>query len=246
VLFAGLTLVSSGAVDQIDTDRLAGSILLALVVVEVPVALFLLARGGVPREILAGVGAVILIALAFAGRLGQEDYLDLRYSSAAPDYPRDEQPAIELGQGLGAAYDWARDIRNQQIALSGTTGALFQYGLWGLDSSNDVRYLGERGGRGSFHEIAECPEWIAAVNEREYDFVVTTPAYDQDNPQGATSPVERTWIAAEPGVNRVAGAGLVDVWELTRPVDPSACARVVPSPPPPGPPPETPLPPATD
>ena len=37
------------------------------------------------------------------------------------------------------------------------TGALFQYGLWGRDSSNEVRYLGERGDRGAFDEIAAAP-----------------------------------------------------------------------------------------
>jgi hypothetical protein len=226
VVFAGLTVVSSGAVEEIDTDRLAGSILLGLVVVALPVALWLLARGGIPRVVLAGVGAVVLIAVAFAGRLGQEDYEELRYSSAAPDYPRDEQPAIELGQGLGAAYDWARGIRDQRIALSGTTGALFQYGLWGPDSSNDVRYLGQRRDRGAFDEIAECPEWIGAINSGDFDYVVTTPTYHQDDPEAATLPEQRSWIAAAKA-RRVAGAGLVDVWQLDRPLDPAACGAVV-------------------
>ncbi|MGH2984921.1 MAG: hypothetical protein ACRDK5_11855 [Solirubrobacterales bacterium] len=228
VIFAALTVVSSGAVEQIDGDRIPGTALLALVVIGLPVAFFLLARSGVPREVLAGVGAVALIALAFAGRIVQEDYLERRYSSAAPDYPRSEQPAIELGQGLGAAYDWARGTRNQGIALSGTTGALFGYGLWGEDSSNDVRYLGERGDRGSFRAIAECPEWVSAINHGDFDYVVTTPEYHQDDPEAATVPRERAWIDADPRAQRIAGAGLVDVWQLGGPLDPAACADAVP------------------
>jgi hypothetical protein len=181
-----------------------------------------------------------------AGRFSQEDYLELRYSSAAPDYPRTEQPAIELRQGLGAAYDWARGIRNQEIALSGTTGALFQYGLWGPDSSNPVAYLGEKGDRGSFREIAECPEFVAAINTGDYDFVVTTPAYNQDDPEAATVPRERAWIEVEPTVRRVAGAGLVDVWELAGPLDPATCNAIAPPGELPAGPPFLPLPPATD
>jgi hypothetical protein len=226
-VFTALTVVSSGAVEQIDYDRIPGTALLAVVAIGLPVAFFLLARSGVPRWVLAGVGAVALIALAFTGRIVQEDYLELRYSSGAPDYPRSEQPAIELGQGLGAAYDWARGTHNQGVALSGTTGALFGYGLWGEDSSNAVRYLGERGDRGSFRAISECPEWVGAINNGDFDYVVTTPEYHQDDPEAATVPRERAWIDAEPGAKRIAGAGLVDVWRLGGPLDPATCAAVV-------------------
>ena len=143
-----------------------------------------------PRGALLAAGAVALIGLAVVGRSAQEDYLELRYSSAAPDYPRGEQPAIELGQGLGAAYDWARGIRNQEIGLSGTTGALFGYGLWGPDASNPVRYLGERGDRGSFREITECPELIGAINQDgDFDFVVTTPGVPPGRSRGGDGAV---------------------------------------------------------
>jgi hypothetical protein len=226
LVFAALIVVSAGAVERIDTDRIPGSVVLALAVVAVPIALALLARRGVSQTALAGVGAAILIALAVAGRFEQKDYLELRYSSAAPDYPVDEYPGSELGQGLGAANDFARQTRDRSIALSGTMGALFQYGLWGEDASNDVTYIGERGDRGSFREIPECPEWIGTINEGDYDFVITTPAYDQDNPESSVVPVQRSWVAAAENVKRVAGANLVDVWQLTGPLDPIACGRV--------------------
>jgi hypothetical protein len=228
VFFAALTVVSSGAVEELDTDRIPGTALLAVAVIALPLALYLLGRRGVPRGALLAAGAVALIGLAVAGRFSQEDYLELRYSSAAPDYPSSEQPAIELGQGLGAAYDWARGTRNQDIALSGTTGALFGYGLWGPDASNAVRYIGEHGSRGSFRQITECPEFIGVINHGNFDYVVTTPEYHQDNPEAATVPRERAWIKAEPGAKRVAGAGLVDVWQLGGPLDPAACVASLP------------------
>jgi hypothetical protein len=105
-------------------------------------------------------------------------------------------------------------------------GALFQYGLWGEDATNDVRYVGQRDDRGSFHEIGECPEWIGALNRGDYDYVITTPRYDQDNPAADVVPVEQSWIAAAGNVSRVAGANLVDVWQVTGPLDPAACGKV--------------------
>ena len=103
-------------------------------------------------------------------------------------------------------------------------GALFQYGLWGGNSNNDVRYIGQKGPRGSFDEIPQCPEWIGALNDGDFDYVITTPTYHQDDPAADTAPVQRDWISRTGGAKRVAGAGLVDVWKITGPLDPTACA----------------------
>jgi hypothetical protein len=232
-IFAVLVVVSAGAIGAIDTDRIPGTAALALTVVALPVLLVFLARRGLPPVPLAGIGLAALIALGIFGRFAQDHYLDERYSSTAPDYPKTEQPAVELGQGLGAAYDWARGTRDLRIGLSGTMGALFQYGLWGEDSSNDVRYVGERGPRGSFDEIPECPEWIAALNDGGYDYVITTPTYHQDDPAADTAPVQREWISHAVNVQRVAGAGLVDIWRVTGPLNPTTCAATATAAPPP-------------
>jgi hypothetical protein len=223
-VFAVLIVVSSGAIGAIDTDRIPGTIALALAVIALPLFLALLSRRGLAPVPLAGIGLAAVIALAVFGRMAQTHYLDERYSSTAPDYPKTEQPAVELQQGLGAAYDWANGTRDLRIALSGTMGALFQYPLWGGDSSNQVTYIGEHGPRGSFNEIPECPEWIAALNDGDFDYVVTTPTFHQDNPAADTAPVQREWIARAGNVKRVAGAGLVDVWKITGLLAPEACA----------------------
>lgn len=228
-LFAALTALNVIHLEPIETDRLAGGLLLAAAVVGLPVAAVLLARAGAPVVPLAAGVGVLVVALALAGRAVQDDYLDQRYSSRAPDYPRDEQPAVELQQGLGAVYDWARASGGVRIGLAGTTGALFQYGLWGPDSSNEVRYIGERGERGAFREIAECPEWIAAANGGEFDFIVTTPEYDQDDPESAVQPAEFAWLDRAPAVRRIGGTGLVDIWQIgRRPLDPAACEGALP------------------
>jgi hypothetical protein len=226
VLFAVLAVVSADVVGTIDGDRIPGTLLLAAAVVLLPPALVLLSRRGVPRLAVAGIAAAALAGLVFVGNAAREDYLDVRYSDAAADYPTSEQPAIELDQGLGAAYQWARETEDEDIGLVGTTGALFQYGLWGPDSSNSVRYLGQREDRGAFEEIAACPEFLAAVNERDFDYVVTTPDYDQDDPTAAVLPIQRAWLAAAPNAERVAGENLVDVWRLDGMLDPAACEQV--------------------
>jgi hypothetical protein len=228
-IFAVLIVVSAGAVGAIDTGRIPGSAALALAVVALPLLLLFLSRRGLAPVPLAGIGLAALIALAIFGRMAQTHYLDERYSSMAPDYPKTEQPAVELDQGLGAAYDWARGTHDLKIALSGTMGALFQYGLWGGDSSNDVTYIGQHGPRGSFNEIPRCPEWIGALNDGDYDYVITTPTYHQDDPAADTAPVQRNWISHAGNIQRVAGAGLVDVWKVTGPLHPLACAAGLPA-----------------
>ncbi|MDP9189802.1 MAG: glycosyltransferase family 39 protein [Actinomycetota bacterium] len=247
-LFGLLIAVAAGAAEGgqvlLDTDRVPGSLLLALALVGLPAGLVLLRRRGIPRAALAAAALVPLLALVALGVGAREDYLELRYSADAPDYPSAEQPALELAQGLGQAYEWAREVEDSKIALSGTTGALFQYGLWGRESSNEVVFVGRREDRGAFSEFAECPEWIAALNAGDYDYLVTTPAYDQDNPASATQPLELLWISGAPNAIRItppptelpleapdpgySGPPLVDVWELNGPLDPAACAQAPP------------------
>ncbi len=222
-VFAILILVSAGALGSIDTGRIPGTVALALAVIGVPLLLVLLSRRGLSPVPLAGIGLAAVVVLAVFGRMAQAHYLDERYSSTAAGYPKTEQPAIELNQGLGTAYDWAKGTRDQKVALSGTMGALFQYPLWGGDSSNSVTYIGRHGPRGSFDEIQECPEWIGTLNDGDYDYVVTTPTYHQDDPAADTVPVQRQWISRAGNVQHVAGAGLVDVWRITGPLAPEAC-----------------------
>ncbi len=223
-LFGGLTLANVIGFDPIELDRLPGGVLLAAAVVAIPLAAVAMSRRGVGRIRLAAGVAVAALLLSVAGRFAQDDYLDQRYSPDAPSYPTDSYPGLELSQGLGAAFEVARGLSGERIALAGTTGALFQYGLWGLDSSNDVRYVGDRGDRGSFNEFPECPEWITAVNNGDFDYLVTTPAYDQDDPESPTPPIENVWLEGARGARKFAGTGLVDFWEIRGPLDPIACA----------------------
>src|SRR3954454_9366247 len=101
LILAVLVVVSAGALGAIDTGRIPGTAVLALAVGALPLLLVFLSRRGLAPVPLAGIGAAALIVLAIFGRFAQDHYLDERYSSTAPDYPKTEQPAVELGQGLG-------------------------------------------------------------------------------------------------------------------------------------------------
>ena len=54
--------------------------------------------------------------------------------------------------------------------------------------------------------------------------MITTPTYHQDDPAAYTAPVQREWISRAGNVRRVAGANLVDIWQVTGPLDPLTCA----------------------
>ncbi len=134
-----------------------------------------------------------------------------------------EHPGSELAAGLGSAYEWARGIRDEEIGLGGTTAAFFQYGLYGPDSSNRVRYIGERGERGSFDEIADCRSWRTAINDGGYRFVVTSPGYDQDVPDEPLPSPTTEWTRSDSAAVQVLEEGDVTVFRIDRELDPSTC-----------------------
>jgi hypothetical protein len=224
IAFAALIVISAEAPDALEGERAVGTAVLVVAVAGAPLAALLLARWRVPLGAIGVALAAGDLALAVLGSEAKDDYLDQRYSSSAPGYPRGEHPSTELGLGLGAAYDWARSTDDARVAVSGSLGGLFQYGLWGPEATNEVRFLGERRDRGAFVANDQCPEWIGTVNGGDYDYVVTTPAYDQDNPSASVAPIERQWISRARSAERVGGAGLVDVWRLDgHRLDPVVC-----------------------
>jgi hypothetical protein len=224
IAFAALIVLSAEAPDALEGDRALGTVVLVVAFAGAPLAALLLARRRVPVGAIGAALAAGALGLAVLGSEAKNDYLQQRYALSAPDYPRDEHPSIELGLGLGAGYDWARGTGDARVALSGSLGALFGYGLWGNEATNEVRFLGERRDRGAFVALDQCPEWIGAVNGGDYDYVVTTPGYDQDDPGASKAPIERQWISRARSAERIAGAELVDVWRLHGTLDPIVCA----------------------
>jgi hypothetical protein len=160
-----------------------------------------------PAAVVAASLGVALIALG-AGYAAQRTYLDGRYASAAG------------GNDEDAALMWARGVRDAKI---GTVIAR-QYPLYGTDLSNRVEFVGERGPDGTFEPIDTCPEWRQALNEGNYDYIVT--GFREPTEELGTRP-ERPrqvrWTRGDPAAREIVHEGDVSVFRLDGELDPETC-----------------------
>jgi hypothetical protein len=186
--------------------------LMGIVFVGAPVGLALLARR---RVLLAGLaGAGLVLAIAAVGWAKQDDYFAHRYSRA-------EDFRFQLDDALR----WAKPTSNLRIAVAGTSGAYNQYGFYGDDVSNYVQYIGRHLPEADFREIERCPEFRQAVNDGDYDYLITTPSLDLNNPSTAGPSPERGWVSRDPALQEVVHSGRVSVFRITGPLDPNACVQ---------------------
>jgi len=198
-----------------DPDRLFGW-LIALLAVLIPAALLFARRRGAPRPaVIAGFAALGLAVLAI-GYPVQRDYLRDRFANA------DVETSIP-GMHLDSAYRWARDVHGARIGLAGSTAGFLEYGFYGTDLSNRVRYLGEKGPHGAFNAIPTCAGFRAAVNQAELDYLVTAPFLDFIEPGRPVASPEARWLRGEPAVAPILRSGPVTVWRVQGSLAPTAC-----------------------
>jgi hypothetical protein len=198
-----------------DPDRLFAW-LVALLAVLVPAALLLARRRGVSAAIVAGGFAVLALAAVAIGYPVQRDYLRDRYLN------RDPETSIP-GMHLDSAYRWARSVHDARIGLAGTTAGFLEYGFFGTDLSNRVRYLGRPGPRGAFDAIPTCREFRAAVNEADLDYLVTSPLLNFIHPGRPIASPEAGWLRGDPAVHPILRSGPVTVWRVRGQLDPATC-----------------------
>jgi hypothetical protein len=198
-----------------DPDRLFG-LLVAFLAVLVPAALLLARRRGMaPGAVAAGFGALALVVVAI-GYPVQRDYLDDRFRNADPE-------RSIPGMHLDSAYRWARGVGDASIGLAGTTAGFLQYGFYGTDLSNRVRYLGAEGPHGAFNAIPTCGEFRAAVDAADLDYLVTAPFLNFIHPGDPIASPEAGWLRGEPAVTPVDRDGPVVVWRVRGALDPAGC-----------------------
>jgi hypothetical protein len=159
-----------------------------------------------PRPAVAAFVGVAVVLAAGIGYGVQRDYLKGRYDSE-----------FGIGEpGLESAFIWARDVRDARIA----TITIRQYPYYGGDLSNRVQYVGRRGGDESFTPITGCRSWREALNEGDYDYVVTGsnfPAPGQDRPP------EADWTGADPAAAEILTEKATSVFRLDGDLDPAGC-----------------------
>jgi hypothetical protein len=186
------------------------AVVIGIALIGVPVALAMLARRG---ALLAGVaGAVLAIAIAAVGWERQDDYLDDRYTRAD-----------EFRFQLDEAVRWAKPSSDLRIAVAGTSGAYNQYGFYGDDLDNRVQYIGRDLPHADFRAIGDCSLFRRTLNEGDYDYLVTTPKLDLNDPATATPSPEGGWVKGDPAVEQILRSGRMSVFRITGELSPEGC-----------------------
>jgi hypothetical protein len=198
-----------------DPDRLFAWGVAALFVL-LPATLWLAWRRGAPRALVVGGFAALALVVAAIGYPVQRDYLGDRFANADP------ATAIP-GMSLDSAYRWARDVEDARIGLVGTTAGFLQYGFYGTDLSNHVRYIGVEGPHGAFNAIPTCDEFRAAVNDADLDYLVTAPFLNFIQTGEPIYSPESVWLSGAP-LKALVRSDQVTVWRVYGRLDPDACA----------------------
>ena len=224
ILLAGLLLIllATNRADAAlrDPDRLFGW-LVALLFVLIPAALLFARSRGLSRSAAAGGFAALALLVVAIGYPVQRDYLRDRFLNGDPD-------TSIPGMHLDSAYRWARGIEDARIGLAGTTAGFLEYGFYGTDLSNRVRYLGVEGPHGAFNAIPACDGFRAAVNAADLDYLVTAPFLNFIEPGKPVSSPEARWLRGEPAVAPIDRSGPVTVWRVRGRLDPTACGPATP------------------
>jgi hypothetical protein len=190
------------------------AILIGVVLVGAPVGLALLGRRS--ASLAAAAGAALAVAIVSIGYERQDNYLDSRYAgSDGFQYQIDD------------AARWANPLDHERIAVAGTSGAYNQYAFYGTDLDNYVQFVGRQEPGGDFRAITKCAPWRQAVNDGDYDYVVTTPELDLNAPATTGISPERGWLLTDPHATEILHTGRVSVFRLTGELDPGTCGQRV-------------------
>jgi hypothetical protein len=188
------------------------AVLIGIVLIGAPVGLALLARRD---PYLAGTaGVVLVLAIAAVGWAKQDDYLAHRYS-------RSEDFRFQLDQ----AVRWAKPTSGLRIGVAGTSGAYNQYGFYGDAVDNYVQYVGRHLPEADFRAITSCPAFRQAVHDGDYDYLITTPKLDLNNPATASPSPERGWVKNDPALHEILHASRVSVFRVNGPLTPAGCVQ---------------------
>lgn len=156
------------------------------------------------------VAAAACLALSFlvlAGYGVQRYYSDNRYESPGFTIP-----------ALAGSFVWANDTDDLRIG----TNATRQYPLYGSGLGNEVQFIGVERPHGGFVEAESCEEFVDAVNDGGYGYLVLT--MDREG-QKLKRPRELSWIERDPALSEVKVVEGGGVFRLDGPLDPATCRR---------------------
>jgi lysylphosphatidylglycerol synthetase-like protein (DUF2156 family) len=216
-LTVALAILLAGTVAQpaLWPAHVPGAIAVAAVIVVIGVGLFALSRTARAWALTLAAVALLAVAVAVAGYPLQRHYLRGRYAY---------QPGVSY---LAPIWDRFRTVHNARVGVVGTFGGFFAYPLFGLDLSNRVQYIAQRGPHGSFTPIDTCARWREQVNTAHLKYIITTPARDPWHPRVLSPSPETAWTAGDPAAQPVyreqaLGQPIV-VFRIRGRLDPGTC-----------------------
>jgi hypothetical protein len=177
------------------TTYIFGTIFLTLLLVWAPAGLSLgRTRGRMTRPIVAAAVAVLLLAAVGLGRAQQVQYADHHYANPLPF----------LGEGgPREAYDFARRQHDKRIGIVGSSEIIFgQYGFYGGDLSNRVKYIGVPGPDGTYRLATSCRAFRREINAGDYDYLIMS-EFTQDSPTADYRYPIYEWVKDDPAVKLV-------------------------------------------
>jgi hypothetical protein len=198
-----------------------GAVFITLVLVWAPSALSLgRVRGAVSRPLVAGALAVVLLLAVVLGRAQQVQYADQHYTKTT----------LFLGEGgPQKAYAFAQRLRDKRIGIAGSSEIIFgQYGFFGNDASNEVKFIGVPGPHGSYRLATTCQAFRREINAGEYDYVIIS-EFTQDSPFAEYRyPIYR-WVKDDPAMKLVIAEPTIVpqpdyVFKVTGELDPAGCS----------------------
>ncbi len=219
-LTAALAVILAGTVAQPalwPNSHAAGAVAIGVAAL-LAVALATLARRTSLRPALAGAAiALVVLAGAAAGYPLQRHYLRGRYAY---------QPNVSY---LAKVWALFRTVHDARVGVVGTFGGFFSYPFYGLDLSNQVTYVAQRGPNGSFTPISTCARWRSQVNSDHLKYLITTPARDPWRPSVLSPSPETRWTATDPAATpvfteRALGQPIV-VFRLRGPLNVARCPQ---------------------
>ena len=139
------------------------------------------------------IGAIILVA-AFWGRGEEVGYATKHYT---------KNTLFLQDGGPREAFTYTRDLKDKRIAIAGSGEIYFgQYGFYGVDRSNYVQYIGVEGENGTYRLATTCDQFINAINEGDFDYLVTS-KYTQDAPEADYRYPVNGWVEDDPNMKLV-------------------------------------------
>jgi hypothetical protein len=201
---------------------LFGTIFITLALVWAPSALSLgRVRRKVSRPIAtAAIAAVVLLAVVL-GRAQQVQYADQHYTKTT----------LFLGEGgPQKAYAFAQHQHDKRIGIAGSSEIIFgQYGFFGNDASNTVKFIGVPGPDGTYRLATSCRAFRREINAGDYDYLIISQATQDSEEVPYWYPIY-AWVKNDPALELVVAEPTIVpqpdyVLKVKGELDPAGCAE---------------------